>query len=282
MASAPPSTASDAINFRRSLIGVVDSVPELRGVGVVLIDTGTLHRLRPASPGEAMVVFERRLRSQDASFAPVAPVAPLTTPPRTTAAVRQRDAASSPATEWMNLGLNCGGAVLGWIGVVGMSSLAPVTGGVSGLGAVIMYGGAVAASGQCVVSVARTANIQRGRADINQRWDNNRIYFWTMLAADGVGLLGAGGALRELRMTNAALRDAGFSLRAAQRGTTISRPMRRRLTTVLELQGGLEHRVLRLIVSFDSGYSTEQPAHSVCSQVAFLECLAKAARRHTI
>ena len=97
--------------------------------------------------------------------------------PQATAPAPARTAGSSPATEWMNLGLNCGGAVLAWIGVAGLSSLAPVTGGVSGAGAILMYGGAIASTSQCVVSVARTANVHRGRTDINQRMDDSKVYY---------------------------------------------------------------------------------------------------------
>lgn len=239
LAAHPPAHASG--DFRRALIGVVDGVPETRGIGVVLIESSRLHRLRMPDAGEATVVFELRERPRGIPFIQRAPVTAghmqFPSPPARAPAQVQRSAASSPATEWTNLGLNCGGAVLAWIGVAGLSSLAPVTGGVSGAGAVLMYGGAVAATGQCMVSIARTANVHRGRSDINQSWDDNRVYYWTMLAADGVGLLGAGGALKELKATNAALREAGFSFAQARRGETISRPMRRRLTTALELQG---------------------------------------------
>jgi len=226
----------------RALVGVVDSVPETRGIGAVLIEGGRLHRLRAPDAGEATVVFELRDRPRGIPFLQAPPAAASRRAPAPPAAARsaaqvQRNAASSPATEWVNLGLNCGGAVLAWIGVAGMSSLAPVTGGVSGAGAVLMYGGAIGATGQCMVSVARTTNVARGRTDINQRWDARPTYYWTMLAADGVGLLGAGGALLELKSANAALRGAGWSLGQARRGETISRPMRRQLTTALELQG---------------------------------------------
>lgn len=241
MASVPPLLAArspipGSADFRRALVGVVDSVPETRGIGAVLIEAGRMHRLRTPDAGEATVVFELRDRPLGIPFiqqgsAPARKAAPASPVPAT------RTAGSSPATEWMNLGLNCGGAVLAWIGVAGLSSLAPVTGGVSGAGAVLMYGGAIASTGQCMVSVARTANVHRGRTDINQRLDDSKVYYWTMLAADGVGLLGAGGALKELKATNAALEGAGFSFGQARRGETISRPMRRRLTTALELQG---------------------------------------------
>ncbi len=113
----------------------------------------------------------------------------------------------------------------------------PVTGGLSGFGAALLYGGAAASTGQCVVSVARVVNVQRGREDVNRSWDANRWYVRTMLAADVVGLVGAGGALKEVKATNAVLREAGYSFSRARQGATISRPMRRALTTALDLQG---------------------------------------------
>ena len=218
------------------LLRVIDRVPETRGLGVVLIDFGRMQRLRVPPPDTATVVFERRMR-------PVA-VPPMLARPGT-AAVRRaqapqrpRTANTSPATEWINLGLNCGGAALAWIGVAGLSSLAPATGGLSGWGAAMLYGGAVASTGQCVVSVARVANVQRGRTDVNGSWDSNRWYVRTMLAADVVGLVGAGGALKELKVTNGVQRQAGFSFTRSTHGGTSSRPTRRALTTALELQGG--------------------------------------------
>ena len=121
--------------------------------------------------------------------------------------------------------------------MAGLTALAPATGGLSGFGAAMVYGGAAAATGQCVVSVARVVNVERGRADVNRSWDANRWYVRTMLAADVVGLVGAGGALKELKATNAVLRQAGYSFSRASQGETISRPMRKALTSALDLQG---------------------------------------------
>lgn len=241
LASAPPAGVThDAPNIGSRLITLVDSVPETQGSGVVLIDFGRLNRLRPANMGAASVVFERRVRPPSIPFLlarqpQLAVQSHHAEPSRNTS--KARNAHTSPATEWINLGFNCGGAVLAWVGVAGMSALAPVTGGVSGFGAVLLYGGAAASTGQCVVSAVRINNLQRGRASINDKWDDSPVFVYTMLAADGISLIGAGGALRELKMTNAALRDAGFSLKRAGSDETISRPMRRRLTTALELQG---------------------------------------------
>ncbi len=245
MASAPAATVMNhlrqsveynPVNLSRHLLQVVDRVAETRGLGVVLVDFGRMQRLRRPPPGTATVVFERRPK-------PIV-VPPLLARPgtrsrgRAQAPQRQRTTETSPAVEWINLGLNCGGATLAWIGVAGLASLAPATGGLSGWGAAMLYGGAAASTGQCVVSVARIANVQRGRGDVNKRWDGNRWYVRTMLAADVVGLVGAGGALKELKATNAVLRRAGYSFGRAADDGWISRPMRRALTSALELEGG--------------------------------------------
>lgn len=217
---------------------VVDNVPETRGLGVVLIDFGRVYHLRRPDPGEATVVFERRLRPIEVPLMLRRPEPrPVARRPSPRPAAKPRGSQSSPASEWMNLGFNCGGAVLAWVGVAGLSALAPVTGGLSGFGAAILYAGAAASTGQCVVSVVRTVNIHSGRGDINDRWSNNSTYATTMLAADGISLIGAGGALKQLRATNAALKSAGFSIGRAARNDNLSRPMRKQLTTMLDLRG---------------------------------------------
>lgn len=125
--------------------------------------------------------------------------------------------------------------MLAWVGVVGTAALVPVTGGGSGFATAFLWGGAIAATGQCVASSYRTANVYRGRQNINDALDHNSTYVWTMRVADGVGILGAGGALKEVKATNAALHTASFEWRTAS--GPLSRPLRRRLTTALELQG---------------------------------------------
>lgn len=245
MASAPPVALTNARQgvqptmgpfapastlFKRDLVRAVDGVPQTHGLGVVLIDFGRLSHLRRPSPGDASVVFERRVR-------------PVRTPPLLAKSVvtprraQPRNARTSPATEWINLGFNCGGAVLALVGIAGLGALAPVTGGLSLPGAALLYAGAAASGGQCVVSVVRIANLHRGRADINDGWDAWPLYVNTMRVADGVSLIGAGGALKELRTTNAVLQEAGFSLKRGVRSEAISRPMRKRLTTMMELKG---------------------------------------------
>jgi hypothetical protein len=224
----PPSAGSKPIGpIGSALVRLTDGVAETQGADVVLIDAGKAHRLRKTG-NPLTVVYEFRpkiaLARRSEAGAAKAPPSP-------------RTAAKSPAEEWMSLGFNCGGAALAWIGVVGMGALAPVTGGVGGIGAAVMYGGAIAASAQCAVSTYRTANVYTGRTAINQGLDNSDTYVWAMRGADVVGLIGAGGALKELKVAHSALKAEGFSMMQAARAD-LSRPVRRRLTEGLALQGG--------------------------------------------
>jgi hypothetical protein len=200
------------------LLSAIDSVTETRGLGVVLIKDGHVNRLRAQGASGASVVVEVRPRSSGASSTP------------------ERKAHSSAATEWIGLGLNCGGSVLAWIGVVGTGALAPVTGGASAVGTAFLWGGALASTGQCAASVYRTYNVQNGRAAVNDELDQNQGYIWTMRAADAVSLVGAGGALKEVKAANAALEETGVGWKMGAT-SNLSRPLRRRLTIALELQG---------------------------------------------
>src|SRR5262249_20313494 len=130
----------------------------------------------------------------------------------------KRDRHTSVAAEWTSLGLNCGGAVLAWLGVVGTALVAPETGGASLYATSVMYTGAVASTGQCGFSIYRVYNIKHGREDRNQSLDDNKYYIWGMRAADGVAFLGAGGAFAEYRATRRALEEAGVSWLGAATG----------------------------------------------------------------
>jgi hypothetical protein len=218
--TAPIQTAPFDQKGYDTLARVIDGFPELRGMGIVVIDNGRVIRIRPPLPSiGSTVVIENR--------------PPVGTPGA--AQAKPRDGSTSPAMEWMGLGLNCGGAVLAWVGVVGTSSLAPVTGGTSLVGTGLLWGGALASSAQCVVSVTRVANMNMGRQAANDAMDKNRTYYWTMLGLDVVGLIGAGGALKEAYATSQALEEAGVSW---ERGLgALNRNERLRLTRSLELQG---------------------------------------------
>ena len=96
--------------------------------------------------------------------------------------------------------------------MVGTGLLAPVTAGATVFGTTVLYAGAVAGTGQCLASVYRVGNAARGRSDINEALDRSDLYYWTMLAADGVGLAGVKGAATGVKATVAATRRAGVEI----------------------------------------------------------------------
>ncbi len=134
-----------------SLLSALNRVPDVAGMGIVLIDRGVVQVLHAAPTGGSDIILERR-RSIIAG----------TPAPRT-------ETSSAPG-EWLSFGFNCGGAALAWVGVVGTTSLAPITGGLSLVGAGILYAGVLGASGACAASIYRVGNIYRDRADINEAW----------------------------------------------------------------------------------------------------------------
>jgi hypothetical protein len=103
------------------IMEAIGRVPELKTVGVVLVQDGRVEELRAPDSGAISVVVELRPRVDTRQL--------YATPPQPAPAAR--DSGSSAAREWLSLGFNCGGAVLAWVGVVGTGALAPVTGGLS-------------------------------------------------------------------------------------------------------------------------------------------------------
>lgn len=229
MASAPPSVVNRP-ELAPKLLGITDAVAETRGAGVMFIDDGRLRRLRPADRRGVTVVYEWRPRP--ALFAPQSALRVNTSgkasPPR--------DASSSPAKEWMNLGFNCGGAALAWVGVVGLGSLTPFTAGVGGFAAAFLYAGAIAASAQCVVSVIRTSNLYTGNQSWNKAMDESPKYVLAMQGTDTIGLIGGGGALIELKAARSALTAKGFTFSRAMK-PSLDQNSRRKLTKSLGIYG---------------------------------------------
>lgn len=204
-----------------TLIRTVDSVSETRGMGVVLISHGQVCRFRDPHGDGSMVVFEYR----DSPLANLpGPLSGHGTP---------RNETTSPAIEWVSLGLNCGGAILAWVGVVGTGALVPVTGGLSVLGTASLWGGALATSAQCAASSYRTLNLVRGRADINDSLDGNEYYVHLMQGLDIVGIVTSVGAISEIKATATALEKSGLSWGA----NSMSRQQRLVMTERLELHG---------------------------------------------
>lgn len=220
---APPSAAA--------LIKAVDQVPETRGFGIVLIANGITRTIRTGRSGDETIVFEYRQSPIGNRPAPVPHI---------------RTSSTSPATEWLSLGFNCGGAVLSWIGVVGTAAAAPVTGGQSLWGTAALWGGALATTATCSVSVFRVGAMASGYSSVDAAMDNSAGFVWTMRGLDVVGLLGVGGAIKDVMETRDALDTAGMDWRRAAAGQ-ISRQQRKLITSQLGLVGG--KRVAATLIS---------------------------------
>lgn len=197
------------------LCQVVDGVPETKGMGVVVAGEGAPRVLRkPTGSTEAYVAFQFRDRSAEGH-----------TP------LMQN---SKFWSELWGVGVNCGGAVVSGIGVVGAVGLAPETGGMSLPAAALMASGAGAAVAQCGVSLYRTTAVIRGREDALDRLDEKPAYKYSMWVLDGVGLLGAGSAVKEMMATGGALKSAGASWSTTQ---SLSRQQRLAFTSAIEIEG---------------------------------------------
>ncbi|MEW6639438.1 MAG: hypothetical protein AB1586_02965 [Pseudomonadota bacterium] len=202
------------------LLRIVDAVPQTAGMGVILTDDGQGRRLRPPLRGGAAdVVFQ---------------IPDHRNPTATTSAFS--DSNGHFWAELWGMGVSCTGAVVAGIGVAGAVAAAPETGGLSLPAAALLWGGATASAAQCGVSFYRFGNVVRGRDDINVSLDRDRSYKRAMYILDGVGLVGAGGAIKEVAATRAALQEAGASWRVAEAGQ-LSRQQRRVFTAAMEWTG---------------------------------------------
>ncbi len=209
-----------------AVLQAVNTVPELNTTGVILIQDGRVEQLRaPDSDGICLVVKIRpKVQLQKPYTPPVAPAPP------------QRHAGSSAAKEWISLGFNCGGAVLAWSVSLVLVRLRPSPAASRFLRPACSGAVRWRHPPRCGASVYRTYNATNGRETINDKLDADPRYVWTMRGLDVVGLVGAVGALKEMKIAHGALGEAGVGWRAAA-GSGLSRPMRKVLTESLELKG---------------------------------------------
>jgi len=90
------------------------------------------------------------------------------------------------------MGLSCGSAAINWVGVAGTAAATPGTGGLSAIGTAFLYGGALASSAQCIISIVRLSDLYEGDPGLNAAMDRSQAYKWTMYSLDTVGVAGAG------------------------------------------------------------------------------------------
>ena len=242
-----PAPASSA-RIGASLLMAIDSVPETRGLGVRLASEKGISTLRGCPAEEPYVLIELR-----------PPVSGGQTPPSV-----------SVGKEWANLALNLGGATLSWVGVAGSAAVAPETGGLSLAGVALLWTGAVASSVQVGNSIFRLGAIYTGHSSTVEQADEIRAYTVITDLLDVAGIAGAGGAFKEAAAADKALGRAGFSTYDALKGGALSRPIRRRLTEALALQGAKRVAAakitlivrLKLLDAFAAAYGLSSSAYT--------------------
>ena len=79
--------------------------------------------------------------------------------------------------------------------------------------------------------------IYTGRASVGDKADHMPGYTIASNVLDVAGLAGSGGALKEAAEADRVLGKAGFNTYDALKGGALSRPVRRRMTEALALQG---------------------------------------------
>ncbi|HTH97988.1 MAG TPA: hypothetical protein VL574_11265 [Stellaceae bacterium] len=216
-----------------ALIRAVDQIPETTGLGIVLIANGVARTIRPTPQGGETAIFEYR----PSVLAPRSDHAPM---------LVRRTGASDPWTEWSNFGLNCGGAALSWIGVIGAAAAAPATGGVSVAVSAAVWAGALASSASCGVSAYRIHDMVYNHSKNNKEMDQSNSYIYSMAGLDFVSIYGAKGAFKEIVETRNVLKRAGVSTQSVWEGK-LYRPQRKALTQKFNLVGN--KRVPAVLIS---------------------------------
>ncbi|MDF2640828.1 MAG: hypothetical protein K0R45_100 [Pseudomonas sp.] len=166
----------------RKLFAAIDSDPGIVGAGVVYIDADfNVVTLREFTPVCSIAPKRIILREAKRHITPQQFVQQVQSNPRESRLVY----------EALNTTLSCGGAILGWIAVLGGSAATPFTAGVSAVISAISVTSAVASTGQCMIGLARTVNEVTDPAG-NDMLDDAEWYQAVTSVLDVASLMGVG------------------------------------------------------------------------------------------
>ncbi|MEG5264142.1 NAD synthetase [Pseudomonas sp. JDS28PS106] len=168
----------------RKLFAVIDSDPGIVGAGVVYIDADfnvvTLREFTPICSIHPKRVILREAKRH-------------ITPQQFAQQVQTNPRESRLVYEALNTTLSCGGAILGWIAILGASAATPFTAGVSAVIAGVGVASTVASTGQCMIGLARTVN-EWSDPSANDMLDDAEWYQNVSSILDVVSLMGVGTA----------------------------------------------------------------------------------------
>ncbi|RRV03902.1 NAD synthetase [Pseudomonas sp. v388] len=169
------------INVRK-LFAAIDSDPGIVGAGVVYIDADfNVVTLREFTPICSIQPKRLILREAQRHITPQQFVQQVQSSPRESRLVY----------EALNTTLSCGGAILGWIAILGAGGAAPFTAGASAVIASMGVASTVASTGQCMIGLARTVN-EWGDPAANDMLDDAEWYQNVSSILDVASLMGVG------------------------------------------------------------------------------------------
>lgn len=166
----------------RKLFAAIDSDPGIVGAGVVYIDAEfnvvTLREFTPVCSIQPKRLILREARQ-------------YITPQQFAQDVQSNPRESRLLYEAFSTTMACGGAVLGWIAVIGATAAVPFTAGASLVVSAVGVSASVASTMQCGIGLARTFNEIDDPAE-NDRMDSAGWYQAMTPVLDVVSLLGVG------------------------------------------------------------------------------------------
>lgn len=209
------------INLRK-LYATIDADPGIVGAGVVYIDADfnviTLREFNPICS-----IKPKRIILREAK--------PYIAPQQFAQQVQTNPRESRLLYEAFNTTMSCGGAVLGWIAVVGGGVAVPFSAGTSLVISAISVSAAVASTAQCGIGLARTYNEARDPG-ANDQMDDAEWYQTISPVLDVVSLMGVGATgVTTARLMQARKAATGRSWHDLTR--TMNRQQRKALTEEL-------------------------------------------------
>jgi hypothetical protein len=211
----------------KDLVGRLDRIQALRGIGIGFVGQGMCQVLRKPSMPRGLntwIILQELTQEQTESFSTGG-----------TAGERKKRE-SRLGFELLQMGLSCGATVLAGIAAAGSAVAAPVTAGTSGAVTVLAYSGAVATAAQCGISSGRVVN-EIFDPGANDYLDSQAWFEATSNALDAISIAGGVASLGQaaqaiIRLSRASGKPIGQVLKG------LSRAERKRLAQDLARYSG--------------------------------------------
>ena len=180
----------------QQLVSIIHNEPELRGVRVGYYSLDSCYpghigdRNSPNYWSRVAIIEETTIPGVTiGEVFPSTPVTQAVPPVREIPTQQIRTNRSRVGAEMVGAGLSCGATAISALGVFGSAAAEIPSAGTSTFLLVVSWTGLLTAGTQCLNGLVRVGG---ALSDLDgnslQRWDNNKIYEYTMLVVDGFGV----------------------------------------------------------------------------------------------